>query len=270
VVYTLHGYGDNLDQLMNVVEPLLEGTPLPEFILVGVSGGNSFYADSAVHGDVARMLVDEVVPVVDERYRTVAKPQGRMLAGFSMGGYVAWTLGLGHADVFASVWASCPGAFDATGVRDALGQWRSGMFYDYAATFAPIFYDTASGKAPLPRFDGTPEDNRYLHDLEKGFGDASKKIAAYQARKPRLAAVRFDYGTDDTFGWIVNGTKALAGQFQAAGIPTTIEGWPANHQITDDMVTAGLFPLIRQVFQGLWSTPAKAAAVGRGDLFYQA
>lgn len=250
VVYALHGYGDNVDQLILAASPHLEGYAGPEFIMVGIYGDTSFYTDSPTHGDVARMVTEEVVPLIDRQYRTIPGPQGRLLAGFSMGGFAAWTIGLARPDLYSGVWASCPGAFDQTGLRDALGQLRSGLFNDYAVAFAPQYLD-ADGRAPLPRFDGTPADNAYVQALEAGFGNAEPRIAAYLAAPGRLKAVRFDYAIDDYFGWITNGTKALAGQFQAAGIPTTLVGWPSNHEITDDMVTQGLLPLARQLFQGL-------------------
>jgi len=251
VVYTFHGYGGEVDELIQSVTPLADEADLPEFILVGVYGGNSFYSDSVLRGDSARMVVDEVIPLIDSRYRTIAKAEARIAAGSSMGGFATWSLGLAHPDVFSAVWASIPGAFDKNGLRDAVNVWWPSIFSDYAAVFAPDHYDVANSSAKTPRFDGTPEDNAYIQELERGFGDVEGKLAVYRTFKTPLKALRFDYGTQDRFGFIPKGTVALAAKLREAGLPVSIQDWPSNHYTTDAMITAGLFPLIRQQFRNV-------------------
>jgi enterochelin esterase family protein len=57
-----------------------------------------------------RVLLEEVVPAIDREYRTVAGREHRALAGLSMGGYQALTIGLRHPEVFAAVAAMSCGA----------------------------------------------------------------------------------------------------------------------------------------------------------------
>ena len=52
---------------------------------------------------VESMLVDDLIPEIDARFRTIAAPRARLLEGFSMGGYGAARLGLRHAAQFAGV-----------------------------------------------------------------------------------------------------------------------------------------------------------------------
>ncbi len=47
-------------------------------------------------------LLKVVVPLMDARYPTVAKPEGRLLLGFSKSGWGAFTLLLRHPDVFGA------------------------------------------------------------------------------------------------------------------------------------------------------------------------
>lgn len=70
----------------------------------------SWYAD---HPITPKQLYDSyipevVVPFIDKTYPTIAKPDGRMLVGFSKGGVGAVTLLLHHPDVFgrAGAWDS--------------------------------------------------------------------------------------------------------------------------------------------------------------------
>ena len=49
------------------------------------------------------MIVKELIPHVDQTYRTVARREGRVIQGFSMGGYGAAHLGFKYPEVFGTV-----------------------------------------------------------------------------------------------------------------------------------------------------------------------
>lgn len=65
--------------------------------------GGSQYINSAATGRYADHLVDELVPLVDARLRTVTGPQHRAVVGKSSGGYGALIHGMQHPDVFGAV-----------------------------------------------------------------------------------------------------------------------------------------------------------------------
>ncbi len=76
---------------------------LPPLIVVFPNGlPLGMWAD-AVSGlqPVESMLVDDLFAHVDASFRTIPTPAGRMLDGFSMGGYGAARLGLRYRDLFA-------------------------------------------------------------------------------------------------------------------------------------------------------------------------
>ena len=52
---------------------------------------------------VESMIVKDLVPHIDATWRTIATREGRMLDGFSMGGYGAARLGFKHANLFRAV-----------------------------------------------------------------------------------------------------------------------------------------------------------------------
>ena len=61
------------------------------------------------------VLIEEIVPWIDGRYRTISDRDHRALAGLSMGGMQAIKIGLAHLDTFASIGAfsaPVPGKFE--------------------------------------------------------------------------------------------------------------------------------------------------------------
>lgn len=48
------------------------------------------------------VVIDELVPEIDASFRTIASREGRIVEGFSMGGYGAMRLGLKYPDVFGA------------------------------------------------------------------------------------------------------------------------------------------------------------------------
>ncbi len=106
VIYYLHGYQGNessyLEYARHAREAWKSGEP---FILVFVNGGEtSFFTDSpdrSVPGE--SVVVKELIPHIDEKFRTRAGRGGRSLHGYSMGGYGALKLAFKFPDRFGSV-----------------------------------------------------------------------------------------------------------------------------------------------------------------------
>jgi len=65
--------------------------------------GGSQYVDSTATGRYETHLVEELVPWVDGRYRTLATRDHRGVAGKSSGGFGAMRLGMLHPDVFGAL-----------------------------------------------------------------------------------------------------------------------------------------------------------------------
>jgi S-formylglutathione hydrolase FrmB len=66
-------------------------------------------ARSVGTGAFASYFFDDVIPAVDQRFRTVGTGKGRAVDGFSLGGWAAVQAAASHPDRFASV-----GAYDGT------------------------------------------------------------------------------------------------------------------------------------------------------------
>lgn len=83
------------------------------FVIVTPAAGNSWYVDN-LEGEGAweTALVEDLLPAIETRFRTIQGRSGRAIAGLSMGGYGAVHLALRHLDLFAAV-ASLSGALYA-------------------------------------------------------------------------------------------------------------------------------------------------------------
>ena len=104
VLYLLHGAGDNERGWCDRT-PVQEMSDIYGVIIVTPSVGLSWYFDSPVDKDsqFETFVSSELVKFVDTHYRTLAKREGRALAGNSMGGHGAMFLAVRHKDVFSAV-----------------------------------------------------------------------------------------------------------------------------------------------------------------------
>jgi len=91
------------------MDALLEGGRCGEMILVlpdcFTRYGGSQYLNSSATGRYEDHVISELVPYVDQRYRTLAAREHRGVAGKSSGGYGTLLLAMRHPDVFGA--AAC-------------------------------------------------------------------------------------------------------------------------------------------------------------------
>ncbi len=62
-------------------------------------------------GDFGKILLNETIPMIDSKYRTIADNRHRAMAGLSMGGGQSWTIGLKHPEVFSNIGIFSSGMF---------------------------------------------------------------------------------------------------------------------------------------------------------------
>lgn len=112
VVYWLHGaYGRENDVgLAMIAKSEIEAGALGEVIYVAPNSGQfSGYRDWPDENVKAETwIIAELIPTIDQRYRTIASKKGRALAGYSMGGMGSIRLGFKYPDLFCAI-ASCSG-----------------------------------------------------------------------------------------------------------------------------------------------------------------
>ncbi len=120
VVYLLHGFGTGkgmwvVDQGINILpilNTLINDGKVREMIVVAPNARNafngSFYVNSATTGNWEDYIFRDVVSYIDANYRTLPRASSRGIAGHSMGGFGAVSIGMKHADVFSAIYALSP------------------------------------------------------------------------------------------------------------------------------------------------------------------
>jgi len=109
VLYWLHGSGGSTPaaaaQVAQRYGEAMRAGKIPPMILVFPNGLPMGMWCDWKDGSVKleTMMIGELIPHVDQTFRTIAKREGRLIEGFSMGGYGAARLGFKHPQLFAAV-----------------------------------------------------------------------------------------------------------------------------------------------------------------------
>ena len=129
VLYLLHGYMQNYTVWGRNLAAAFYARNLNDLILVLPDGGNSWFINyaSSTEGQKDNWedhIIEDVIAHVDANYRTEARREGRAIAGLSMGGFGAFSMGLRHPDMFVSI-GSTSGALSHA--RTAAAAIRAGI-----------------------------------------------------------------------------------------------------------------------------------------------
>lgn len=180
VMYWLHGLGGGQRGVPHLVERFdqaIGAGKTPPMLVVFVNGLRaSMYCDSSDgRSPVESMIVEDLVPHVDRSYRTIAKREGRLVEGFSMGGFGAAHLGFKFLDHFGTVSSLAGALHDADSIasrrrnifRDVFGEKRDYFQENSPWRLAEIHAEQIQ-KRTLLRFivgdqDPTLEMNRSFH-----------------------------------------------------------------------------------------------------------
>jgi poly(3-hydroxybutyrate) depolymerase len=108
VVYWLHGSGGGLPGIPKVAahfDAAIEAGKTPPCLVVFVNGlVEGMYVDwKDGSAPLETVVIQDLVPHIDATFRTLATRDGRLLDGYSMGGYGAARLGFKHHDLFRSI-----------------------------------------------------------------------------------------------------------------------------------------------------------------------
>ncbi len=107
VLYWLHGAGGGLPGLPKLVQHFdqaILAEKIPPILVVFPNGMPYGMWCNSKDGTlpVETVVIKELLPHIDATFRTVASRKGRMIEGFSMGGYGAARLGFKYADLFGT------------------------------------------------------------------------------------------------------------------------------------------------------------------------
>jgi hypothetical protein len=193
-VYMIQGYTGQLDMWRNrtpfgtktypeLADELFANGEAPPCILVWVDAwtliGGSQFLDSPAIGNYHTHLCDEIVPWVDDRYRTVAESAHRGIQGKSSGGYGAMVTAMLRPELFGGM---------ATHAGDALFEHCYGRDFGPALRALREHYDGS--------FDRFWEDFRSRPGIVKADDfqiiNTWGMAAAYSAEPDGTVALPFD------------------------------------------------------------------------------
>src|SRR5579872_4196780 len=109
VLYFLHGLFENEHHWVerggkDIFDQLSASGEIGPFLVVMPNGGETFYINSEDGQDrYEDFFIQELIPYIDQHYRTIASRASRGISGVSMGGYGALHLAMRHPDVFSLV-----------------------------------------------------------------------------------------------------------------------------------------------------------------------
>lgn len=152
VVCIIPGFGgSHRDALRYVNGAPNVGEGETEFIRLQLSGnckwGHHVYADSATNGPRGQSLIEELIPLIDQTYRTVAAPTARFVTGHSSGGWSSLWLQVTYPETFGGVWSTSP---DPVDFRDYQ------QVNLYADPPLSLYVDENSARRPIARMGNQP------------------------------------------------------------------------------------------------------------------
>ena len=155
VLYLLHGLTGHYTDWVSRTNISNYATQY-RIIIVTPEGNDSWYTDK-----YETYILQELIPDVQQRYRTIEARYGRAIAGLSMGGYGAIKFGLKSPHTFAFA-ASMSGAFAITrfSEKEVPASWRESL----GGVFGPVGSETRKandlfeiiGKLPPERIHSLP------------------------------------------------------------------------------------------------------------------
>lgn len=109
VVFLLHGWGGNQNSwgpsglnIQTIADALVNNGKVRPLIYIMPEGFNSYFCNRYDgRFNYMDMLIEELVPLIDKRFRTTAHRKERAIAGFSMGGFGALSIASQHPEIFS-------------------------------------------------------------------------------------------------------------------------------------------------------------------------
>ena len=180
VLYIYHGGGEDetgwaiQGKADNIMDNLIAGKEAVPMLLVMDRGEalvpNAQMADGPRSmfnfSSVDMLASQELIPMIDSKYRTIADRDHRAITGLSMGGFIAWSVGLNHPELFAYI-----GGFSGSGMAQNPDAYPASLNDQYKL----LFISTGSDESPqmhatVTNFRDVLEANGVKHIFYESMG----------------------------------------------------------------------------------------------------
>jgi S-formylglutathione hydrolase FrmB len=250
-VFNVQAWDENLPQR---VDRLISEEKMPPVVMAFpdcfTRFGGSQYVNSSSVGRYEDYVVQELVPFVDEEFRTIPARDHRAVIGYSSGGFGAIWLAMRHTDMFGAV-ASHSGdmGFEYCYWPDIAGTVRTlgsvGGLEGYLRSFGQNvknkdWYSTLNIVGMSACYSPNAEGFDLLCDPATGAiredvwarwqeFDPVRAASSYGEALRSLRALYFDCGIRDEFNMFLGG-RMLHQQLERAGIAHTYDEFDGGHQ----------------------------------------
>lgn len=205
VLYALHGLFEShafweRRGLAGALRALRDRRDVPEFLVVAVDGGKSFFVNGRP-GRYEDLVAADLIAHVESTWRVTQGRENRALFGVSMGGYAALRIGLERPGLFRAV------ATHSAMLLEAIPSAEQGAGRWHMAAFQAVFGDP----------------------IDAALWKANDPLAwAEKADAKAAPALYFDCGSDDRYG-LAAGNSTLDQRLTARGIAHTFALRPGDH-----------------------------------------
>ena len=266
VVYLLHGIagtdddwvrsnsqGNKFQTIKSIMDEGIKNGKFGEMIVVmpnqNTNWFGSFYTNSTATGKWADFTKKELIEYTDSNYRTITNAESRGIAGHSMGGYGAITLGMENPNIYSVVYGlnsaligfvgdftSDNPAFENVMKAKSFNElqatqdiWTMGLM-TIALAFSPnpdrppFFADLPYKKENENLVPNNPTYNLWAE------GSPSQIVKRYISQPERLKGIKFDSGVYDQFKFIVINSRVLSEELTKNGIAHIFEEYNGDHR----------------------------------------
>jgi enterochelin esterase-like enzyme len=206
VFYLLHGNAQKhtdwvvYGRIQPTADAAIASGKIPPTIIVMPDAGTTWYVDRKEKMETA--FLEDLLPEIEARFRTIADRNGRVVGGLSMGGYGALRFALKYPEKFAAAALLSPAIYEPEPPQNSSAR-RVGVFgapeYD-ARVWQSLNYPSLleayfAKKQPVPMYIHSGDDDEYLIEA-----DATKLYSLLRARG-QPAELRIVDGAHDWGVW---------------------------------------------------------------------
>ncbi len=259
VLYYLHGFtwsdsmqivGDKFDKILDKaiatgkIKPVIVVMPDHHTLFRG-----SFYTNSSLTGNWADFTAIDLVKYADENFRTIPNRESRGIVGHSMGGLGAIKIGMLFPDVFSCVYGISPAVMGMvkgwgpsyTGYKRAQEiKTREELIKGYDDFDANAAVAIGRAFSPNPQNPPFHADLPYTYEgenlvvnyptIKKWKANMPLHMAEdYVENLKKLTALKFDWGKNEEYRYVVQGCEAFSLELEILGINHYAEEYVGRH-----------------------------------------
>jgi enterochelin esterase-like enzyme len=222
VIYLLHGRGDDMSAWLNIratLDQMIASNDIPPIIAVlpdmPSSQRASYYVDSQyTDGEaVETAFFSDLIPHIELTYRTLTDRNGRLVGGYSMGGYGAIRYSMAHPQMFSGALVLSPAVYTPLPPSDSSAR-EFGAFGKGDAPFDESIYRSLNYPAladslqqtdlPLSMFIAVGDDEYHNPRLEDWLHDIDIESHLLYNRVIRIPNVSAEFRVyDGGHDWMV-------------------------------------------------------------------